>query len=100
MKAPVRNPCRQDDTSLGLFAAVVLFAGLAMAATFDTSVAAGKNGASKQSQARAVALTAQDQIDRNQQVGTFHTSRAPTKAYNDKTCSGAHRPHSCFPHSH
>lgn len=95
MKMLIQNPHRRNEAGLGLIAAAILAAGLMLSATVGTAEAAGKSGAAKPPAPRAAALTAQEQIARNQQAVP-----RPKKAFNDKTCTGRYRPRSCFPHSH
>jgi len=83
-------------SSIGVIAAVMW----ASSAAASTANAANKGGAIRAPTPGAVALTVQGQIKRNNSVQTYHTFRRPTKLKNDKTCSGLHRPHSCFPHQH
>jgi hypothetical protein len=96
MKSLVQKSNRPNTAAIMTIAVTMLMASLLSSAAVDTADAAKGSGA-KAPAPKAVALTAQEQIGRNQGVRPVERPRDMSL---DRRCKGPRVPRSCFPHQH
>jgi hypothetical protein len=96
MKSLVQKSNLRNAAATMTIAVTILMASLLSSAAVDTAEAAKGNSA-KAPAPKAVALTAQEQIGRNQGVRPVERPRDMSL---DRRCKGPRVPKSCFPHQH
>lgn len=96
MKSLVSNANRRNITAIMTIAVTLLVASLLSSVAINSADAAKGNGV-KAPAPRASALTAQEQIGRNQGVRPVER---PQKMSLDRECKGPHVPKRCHRHQH